>query len=73
MSSIPLDLERRCEQRWAARFSAARALREQHRLEGQQQHQRVTTPDKAKEKPAGVTGGLASADLKPMPLVAVTA
>jgi hypothetical protein len=53
-SIIPLDLERRCEQRWAARFSAARALREQHRLEGQQQqHQRVTTPDKAKEKPAG--------------------
>jgi hypothetical protein len=72
MSNIPLDLERRCEQRWAARFSAARALRAQHRLEGQQQ-QRVTAPDKAKEKPAGVTGGLASADLKPVPLVAVTA
>jgi hypothetical protein len=33
VSSIPLDIERRCEQRWAARFEAARALREQHRLE----------------------------------------
>jgi hypothetical protein len=72
MSNIPLDLERRCEQRWAARFSAARALREQHRLEGQQQ-QRVTGPDTAKEKPAGVTGGLVSADLKPVPPLAVIA
>lgn len=43
MSSIPLDLERRCEQRWAARFEAARALREQHRLERQQQ-QRLIAP-----------------------------
>src|SRR5882757_4442278 len=41
MSIIPLDLERRCEQRWAARFSAARALQEQHRLE-RQQHQQLT-------------------------------
>ena len=37
MSNIPLELERRCEQRWAARFEAARALREQHRLERQRQ------------------------------------
>src|SRR5258708_28719400 len=29
VSIIPLDLERSCEQRWAARFSAARALQEQ--------------------------------------------
>jgi hypothetical protein len=50
MSIIPLDLERRCEQRWAARFSAARALREQHRLERQQQHQQLTTPDNSKSK-----------------------
>jgi hypothetical protein len=33
MGNIPLDVERRCEQRWTARFEAARALREQHRLE----------------------------------------
>jgi hypothetical protein len=67
MSNIPLDLERRCEQRWAARFSAARALREQHRLEGQQQQHRVTAPDKAKEKPAGVNRRAVSAELKPVP------
>jgi hypothetical protein len=59
MSSIPLDLERRCEQRWAARFSAARALQEQHRLE-RQQHQQLTVPDNRKRKtrivePAGLT------------------
>lgn len=35
MSNIPLDLERSCEQRWASRFSAARSLRAQHRVEGQ--------------------------------------
>jgi hypothetical protein len=50
MSSIPLDLEKRCEERWAARFSAARALREQHRLERQQQHQQLTAPDNNKRK-----------------------
>jgi hypothetical protein len=56
MSNIPLDIERRCEQRWAARFSAARALRKQHRLEGQQ---RLATPDNTKREirraePAGL-------------------
>jgi hypothetical protein len=50
MCDIPLDLERRFERRWAARFSGPA---KEHRLEGQQQHQRVTTPDK--EKPAGLS------------------
>jgi hypothetical protein len=63
MSSIPLDLEKRCEQRWAARFSAARALREQHRLERQQQQ--VTAPDKAKRK----TRRLKAAGLRSAPAV----
>src|SRR5258708_15595740 len=58
MSIIPLDLERRCEQRWAARFSAARALQEQHRLE-RQQHQQLTAPRQSqKENPPGWAGGL---------------
>jgi hypothetical protein len=48
MSSIPLDLERRCEQRWAARFEAARALREQYRLERQQQQ--LAAPENSKRK-----------------------
>jgi len=50
MSNIPLDLERRCERRWAARFTAARALREQHCLERQQQQQQLTAPDDSKRK-----------------------
>jgi hypothetical protein len=61
MSSIPLDLERRCEQRWAAKFSAARSLREQHRLERQQQQQ-LTAPDNSKRKTRRVeAAGLRSA------------
>jgi hypothetical protein len=63
MSNIPLDIERRCEQRWAARFSAARALRKQHRLEGQQQQ--LTTPDNSKRE----TRRVESAALKPAPAV----
>jgi hypothetical protein len=42
MSNIPLDFERRCEQRWAARFEAARALRKQQRRERRQQQ--LTAP-----------------------------
>jgi hypothetical protein len=64
MSSIPLDLERRCERRWAARFSAARALQEQHRLEGQQQQQ-LTAPDNSKRKTSRVeSAGLTSAPIR---------
>jgi hypothetical protein len=64
MSIIPLDLERRCEQRWAARFSAARALQEQHRLERRQQHQQSpTAPDNSKRK----TRRAEAAALKPAP------
>ena len=60
MSGIPLDLERRCEQRWAASFSAARALQEQHRLE-KQQHQQLTAPDNSKSKARRVeSAGLTS-------------
>jgi hypothetical protein len=62
MSNVPLDLERRCEQRWAARFSAARALRKQHRLKGQQQ---LTAPDNSKSE----TRRIESAGLRPAPAV----
>ena len=48
MSVIPLDFQRRCEQRWAARF-------EQHRLERQQQHQ-LTALDNSKRKARRVDG-----------------
>jgi hypothetical protein len=68
---IPLDLERRCEQRWVARFSAARALQEQHRLEGQQ-HQQLAAPDNSKRKTRGVeSAGLTSAPTRrPKPAAA---
>jgi hypothetical protein len=59
MSIIPLDVQRRCERRWAARFSGPA---KEHRLEGRQQHQRVTTPDKNKRKTRRVkAAGLRSA------------
>ena len=60
MSVIPLDLERRFEQRWAARFSGA--LQEQRRLE-RQQHQQLTAPDNSKRK----TRRVESAGLKSDP------
>jgi hypothetical protein len=46
MGNLPLDIERRCEQRWASRFSAARGLREQHRLEGLKQRQKYVAVDR---------------------------
>jgi hypothetical protein len=46
MCDIPMDLERRFERRWAARFSGPA---KEHRLEEQQQ-QRVTAPDESKRK-----------------------
>jgi hypothetical protein len=61
MCDIPLDLERRFERRWAARFSGPA---KEHRLE-RQQHQLVTTPDKSKRK----TRRLEPAGLKPLPTV----
>ena len=62
MSIIPVDVQRRCERRWAARFSAARALQELHRLERQQQHQQLTAPDNSKRKTRRVeAAGLRSA------------
>jgi hypothetical protein len=45
MCTIPLDLERRFEQRWAARFSGAL---QEHRLEGQ--CQQLTESGKRKRK-----------------------
>jgi hypothetical protein len=47
MCDIPMDLERRLERRWAARFSGPA---KEHRLEEQQQHQRVTAPDESKRR-----------------------
>jgi hypothetical protein len=57
MSSIPLDLQRRFEQRWAARFFSPIASAAPHRLEKQPQQQ-LAVPAKAKQKPAELSSGL---------------
>jgi hypothetical protein len=49
MCTIPLDHERRFEQRWAARFSDAL---QEHR---EKQRQHLTAPDESKEKPTGLS------------------
>ena len=53
MSTIPLDLERRCEQRWAARFS--RVPRE-HRDTPRQQQQAATGKEQGKTRQVGSAG-----------------
>jgi hypothetical protein len=53
MSSIPLDLERRLERRWAARFSGPlqkHRLEEQRQLTAQSKRQRKTR----RREPAGL-------------------
>jgi hypothetical protein len=60
MYDIPLDLERRFERRWAARFSGPAKER---RLKAQ--HQRVTAPEESKTRRRG-TGRFAIANLRPI-------
>ena len=62
MCDIPLDLERRFERRWAARFSDPAKER---RLKAQQQHQRVTAPEESKTRRRG-TGRFAIENLRPI-------
>jgi hypothetical protein len=54
MSTIPLDLERSFERRWAARFfpPAASAAPKGRRLEGQ--GQKLAAASKGKGKPGGL-------------------
>jgi len=50
MSIIPLDFQRRCEQRWAARFLRPMPITPQRQFE--RQDQKLAAPAKPKEKPA---------------------
>ncbi len=58
MSIIPLDLQRRCEQRWAARFSRSEPVAS--RKQGpERESQQIAAPGKGKRKthrikPAGL-------------------
>src|ERR1700734_611130 len=69
MSNIPLDVQRRCERRWAARFS--RPTKSVAPKGSDLKRPSATCrASQSQEKPAGVTGGLAqpiprlTADLK---------
>ncbi len=60
MNGIPLDLQRRFEQRWAARFSSPVASAAPNRLE--RQSQQLAAPGKSKRKTRRVeSAGLRSA------------
>jgi hypothetical protein len=58
MASIPLDLQKRCEQRWAARFFRPDPTAPE-KPEPESQQQQTEPPDKGKRKthrlkPAGI-------------------
>src|SRR5258707_15277887 len=57
MSIIPLDLERRCEQRWAARFSR---VPQEHRDTPRQQQQAATGKEQGKTRQVGSAGSRAA-------------
>jgi hypothetical protein len=61
MTSIPLDLQKRCEQRWAARFF--RPDPNAPKKPGPESQQQQTEPDKGKRK----THRLKPAGIKPAP------
>ena len=61
MSIIPLDLQRRCEQRWAARFSRPVEPVSSRKQGPERASQQIAAPGKSKRKtrgakPAGFPG-----------------
>jgi hypothetical protein len=54
MSSIPLDLQRRFEQRWAAGYFSPVASAAPPKFRLERPRQQLAVPAKAKEKPDGV-------------------
>jgi hypothetical protein len=67
MSIIPLDVQRRCERRWAAQFSRPTESESvAPRNQGpERQSKQIVGPDKSKRAPRGEAAGPASADLSP--------
>ena len=63
MSAVPLDLQRRCEQRWAARFLRPMPTTPQRQFE--RQDQKLAAPGKAKRK----TRRVKATGLRPAPAV----
>jgi hypothetical protein len=52
MSIIPLDFQRRCEQRWAARFSRSVEPVASRKQGPERESQQIVASGEAKEKPA---------------------
>jgi hypothetical protein len=50
MSILPLDIQRRCERRWAARFSRSTELVAPRNLPPEAESQRVAGPEESKRK-----------------------
>jgi hypothetical protein len=63
MSIVPLDLERRFEQRWAAKFSRSMeaAAPQKHRLKGQSEPIATLLKAKRETRPVVEASGLRSA------------
>jgi hypothetical protein len=51
MSIIPLDVQRRCERRWAARFSRPTESVAPRNQRPESESQQIAGPTRAKEKP----------------------
>jgi hypothetical protein len=62
MSLIPLEFERRCEQRWAARFTRQAPKPSSQKRENEKQDQQLSAPAEPKGKPAGPGSILPSID-----------
>ena len=53
MNIIPLDFQRRCERRWAARFSQRVEPATSRKQEPERGSRQIAEPTKAERKPAG--------------------
>jgi hypothetical protein len=54
MSIIPLDVQRRCERRWAARFSLPTESVAPRNQRPEGESQQIAGPDKSKRKTTGL-------------------
>ena len=50
MSGLPIDLQRRCERRWHARFSQRVQPVASRKQEAERESQQIPVPDKSKRK-----------------------
>jgi hypothetical protein len=65
MSIIPLDVQRRCERRWTARFSRPTQSASPQNRRPESKSQQIAGPDKSKRK----THPIEAAGLRPLSAV----